>query len=115
MFGRKFHSASKGLAVVAMLPGSGEQRQKIATDWALRGVTVLPLKTNAGSSAAMRRTIPQPRRPWPISAADESAVTYLLDPDGRLLRSCAACRPPKEILAALHIAGFLVQTTVSPA
>lgn len=90
VFGCKLHSAPKGLAVVAMLPGSEEQRQNLATDWALRGVTVVPLKTNAGSSAAMRRTIPQPRRPWPISAADESAVTYLLDPDGRLLRNGAA-------------------------
>ncbi|MCW5965966.1 MAG: right-handed parallel beta-helix repeat-containing protein [Bryobacterales bacterium] len=99
----QFQYAAKGLAVVAMLPGIAQQRENTAIDWALRGVTVVPLTTMADSSVAMRRTIPQPRRPWPLSAADGSAATYLLDPDGRLLRSWVVYRPAREIVATLRI------------
>jgi hypothetical protein len=98
----QFQYASKGLAIVAALQGSTEQRSNTAMDRALRGIQVVPLTETAVSIAALRNKIPFPRRPRPLFAENESAATYLIQPDGRLLRSWDAYRPAKEIVAALR-------------
>jgi hypothetical protein len=97
----RFQYASKGLAVIAALPGDSRQRQNLAADWALYGIEVVSLAPSA-APPLYRQTIPLPKRPHPLAANDDAPALYLLDPDGNLLRAWQGYRSAKEILAALR-------------
>ncbi|MDZ7637623.1 MAG: right-handed parallel beta-helix repeat-containing protein [Bryobacterales bacterium] len=100
----RFQYAAKGLQVVAAIPGTAEQRRNTAADWGLDAIEIVALPAATESELSYRNRVPLPKRPRPIFAAGESPAVYLLDPQGRLLRSWHGYRPAKEILAALRAA-----------
>ena len=97
----RFQYASKGLAVLAAVPGDPRQRQNLAADWALYGIEVVSL-TAAAVVPLYRQTIPLPKRPRPLAANDDAPALYLLGPDCNLLRAWQGYHPAREILAPLR-------------